>query len=148
MYVFGKWVNICEWQRFINQAGFKIKNCIIWDKLRHGLGDLKGAYAPQHEMILFAVKGRHLLRGKRPSDLIRVYQSTKDLIHPYQKPIDLIARLIENSTSPGEVVLDPFVGSGTTAVAAQSTGRAFIACDISLEYVELARKRLAQHKLF
>lgn len=66
----------------------------------------------------------------------------KDRIHPTQKPLGLIKKLIELTTKKGDIVLDPFMGSGTTAVACKQLGRNFIGFEISKEYCELAKKRL------
>lgn len=68
---------------------------------------------------------------------------TEDIPHPSPKPYAAMQWLIEKYTKPGWVILDPFAGSGTTLVAAQKLGRHYIGCDISAEYVEIARKRLA-----
>lgn len=65
-------------------------------------------------------------------------------LHPTQKPVALFEYLIRTYTRPGDLVLDPCVGSGTTAIAARNTQRRFICGDLSHEYVEVARKRLAQ----
>lgn len=64
------------------------------------------------------------------------------MLHPTQKPVALFEYLIKTYTQPGEIVLDFVCGSGTTAIAARKTGRDFICGDMTLEYVELARKRL------
>jgi len=66
----------------------------------------------------------------------------KERIHPTQKPVGLIKNLIELTTKKGGIVLDPFMGSGTTAVACKQTGRCFIGFEISKEYYELAKERL------
>jgi DNA modification methylase len=68
----------------------------------------------------------------------------RDQIHPTQKPRLLMEYIILSSSNPGDLILDPFIGSGTTAVAARNLGRHYIGCDISPEYVAIARKRLAQ----
>lgn len=65
-------------------------------------------------------------------------------LHPTQKPVALFEYLIRTYTRPGEIILDPCVGSGTTAIAARQTGRHFICGDRELEYVNIARERLAQ----
>lgn len=65
-------------------------------------------------------------------------------LHPTQKPVALFEYLIRTYTQAGDVVLDCCMGSGTTAIAARNTGRHFIGCDSSPEYVELANKRLAK----
>jgi len=69
-------------------------------------------------------------------------------IHPAMFPLELPKRLIKLYSFWGDTVLDPFVGSGTTCVAARESGRLFIGIDISEEYVELAKKRLSQEILF
>ena len=68
----------------------------------------------------------------------------RETLHPTQKPVALFEYLIRTYTRPGELVLDPCVGSGTTAIAARNTGRHFICGDLSAEYVTIARNRLAQ----
>lgn len=145
IYVFAKWLNMGEWKHELEAVGFDVRNCIIWDKLQHGSGDLFGAYAPQYEMILFAVKGSHKLRGKRPIDIIRYpkVQPTQ-LTHPYEKPVGLLKRLIESSTDKGDLVIDCFSGSGAALEASRELNRRWIGCDIDKEHAALARRRLAQ----
>ncbi len=65
-------------------------------------------------------------------------------VHPAQKPLALIERCITLFSNPSAVILDPFMGSGTTAVAARNLGRRFIGCDLSADYVAIANRRLAQ----
>jgi len=64
--------------------------------------------------------------------------------HPSPKPEALMLWLVENTGNPGDVIFDPFMGSGTTAVAAKKLGRHYFGCDISEEYVKLARERVAK----
>jgi site-specific DNA-methyltransferase (adenine-specific) len=71
------------------------------------------------------------------------YPVVNNSIHATQKPVLLMERLIRASTQPGDLICDPFIGSGTTAVAARNLGRHYIGCDISEEYVAIANKRLA-----
>jgi DNA modification methylase len=65
-------------------------------------------------------------------------------LHPTQKPVALFEYLIKTYTQPGELVFDPCVGSGTTALAAKNTDRQYICGDFTAEYVELARNRLGE----
>ena len=62
--------------------------------------------------------------------------------HPTIKPLEIIERLVRNSSRPGETVLDPFMGSGTTGVACRNLGRDFIGCEISQEYFNIAKERI------
>lgn len=142
-YVFAKWVNMGEWKALLEQGGFSVRNCIIWDKLQHGTGDLEGDYAPQYEMILYATKGRHKLRGARIPNIIRYPKvQPQNLKHPYEKPVGLLEMLIRKSSDAGGVVLDLFAGSGATLRAAQQSGRKFIGSELEAEYTELIRKSL------
>jgi site-specific DNA-methyltransferase (adenine-specific) len=89
---------------------------------------------------------RHLLAGKYATNLLRVPSlkgSSKEKCgHPSQKPIELISKLIACSTDAGDVVLDPFLGSGTTAVVAQVLGRRWLGIENNPLYVELAQQRI------
>jgi site-specific DNA-methyltransferase (adenine-specific) len=97
---------------------FKVKNCLIWVKNNHGSGDLNGSFAPQHEMIIFASKGRRDLNGLRDSDVLECDNVPSAMrAHSTQKPIELLRQLIEKSTDPDELVLDPFAGTGSTGFA-------------------------------
>ena len=65
-----------------------------------------------------------------------------DRIHPTQKPLQLFDDLIQKHSHPGDLVVDPFVGSGTTAVAAKKASRRFAGCDIDDKYIDAARNRM------
>lgn len=122
-----------------------MKNLIIWNKNNHGSGDLKGSYAPKYELILFGHKGRSLFRDKRISDVIDFDKiPSKKLKHPTEKPLGLLKIFIEKSSDKENVILDPFIGSGTTAVACKRLNRNFIGFEISQNYVDVANKRLAE----
>jgi len=142
-YIFASWRNFHEWIKALQGVGFRVRDCIVWDKLVHGLSGLTTHYAPQHEFILYVVKDYHYINWPRPKNIIRVMrvEPTK-LVHPYEKPISLLQELIRVSSQRGDLVFDPFVGSGSTAVAALGMGRDYIGCDLSQEYVDLANRRL------
>ena len=124
-------------------AGFMPKAQIIWDKHIHGMGDLKGDFASQHENIIFATKGKFTFPGKRPKSVIKVQRiSAESLVHPNEKPVELMEQLISAITPPGGKVLDPFMGAGSTAKAAKSLGFRFVGIDVEPTYVELARQRV------
>lgn len=143
-YVFAKWVNMGEWKSLLEQGGFSVRNCLIWDKLQHGTGDLEGDYAPQYEMILYATKGRHKLRGARIPNVIKYPKvQPQDLRHPYEKPVGLLELLIRKSTDAGDTVLDLFAGSGNTLHAAKKLARYYVGSEIEAEYVALTRRTLS-----
>lgn len=80
--------------------------------------------------------------SKFPNSVLTVAMHNVGNLHPTEKPIALMRYLVETYSNSGDLILDPFAGSGTTLVAAQQLGRHYIGCDLSAEYVELAKKRL------
>ena len=131
----------------IKTMGFEVKSQIIWDKVSHGMGDLKGGFAPQHESIIYATKGQFEFVSKRPKSIIQCMRVMPDkLLHPNEKPIELICKLLKPTSNPNDLILDPFCGSGTTCVAAEELGRRWIGIDILEEYCQIARKRIQQTK--
>ena len=145
MYVFTRWDVYPEWFKAIQEQGFRVKNIIVWDRVIHGLGDLNGSYAPQHDFIIFAVKGKPTFKNGRPKDVIRATRPNVDkMVHPTEKPIKVIRQLIENSTNKNDIVLDCFMGSGTTALACKQLNRRWVGFEISPEYCKIIEKRLSQ----
>lgn len=144
----GSLICFCRWdvqedfRRAIEWAGYTVKSQVVWDREHHGMGDLKGAFAPQHDVIWFATKGKFSFPNKRPKSVIRSKRlSAEKLTHPNEKPVDLMEQLIESVTGVGETVLDPFAGSGSTIVATKNKGRIGIGIEIDEEYVAIARRR-------
>lgn len=131
----------------LKSAGFAVKSQIIWDKIIHGMGDLSGEFSPQHENILYATKGRYSFTVKRPSSVMQCQRVlAESLVHPNEKPVQLINRLICSLTQKDDTILDPFLGSGTTAVACYRTRRNYIGIEISPEYCKIAEKRIQEEK--
>lgn len=126
-------------------AGFKVKSEVIWDKVIGGQGDLKAQFSPSHENIIFAIKGKYSFPGHRPRDLV-TYQklASSQMIHPTEKPVGLLTNLISSVTKPGDLIVDPFAGSGSTCVAAKKTGRRFIGIELDDEHFEKASRRIEE----
>ena len=142
IYVFCSWHNVEVFKLAIAKK-FKVKNILIWNKNNHGTGDLKGSYAPKYEMCIFAHKGRSLNRGKRWADVLEFAKvPSKELKHPTEKPVAMLDLLIKNSSDEGDLVLDPFMGSGTTGLACQNTNRNFIGFELDETYFNIAKERL------
>lgn len=93
--------------------------------------------------ILFYGKAPDLNKGAKPNILKSSARSEKNG-HPCPKPLEWMLWLVQLTTRPGELVVDPFCGSGTTAVACAMTGRRFIGIEREATYVEIARRRLAE----
>jgi DNA modification methylase len=113
------------------------------------MGDLSGNYVPNHEWIMFASSDdpRDMQSG-RPKNVIEYNPPPPaEYRHPTEKPIDLIADLIQNSTRPGDTVLDPFMGSGTTAVAAIRNDREYVGFEVDGEnYRDVIERRIGETK--
>lgn len=129
-------------------AGWTIKSLMVWYKgLSPGLGDLE-SYGSNWEAIIFGMKGRRpLFEGRLPNVYQLDWNSQRDPVHPTTKPVPLLMWLIKNSTAPGELVLDPFGGSGTTAMAAKLTGRRCISIEIDEHFSEVSARRLSQESI-
>lgn len=147
----GAVVCFCRWdveQSFLTeliQSGYDVKSQLIWHKKGFGMGDLEREFASIHENAWFGIKGDYKFPGKRPATVMTVQKVDNDkIVHPNEKPVNLMAYLIDVLTKPDAVILDPFLGSGTTAVAALNTGRFFIGIEKEPQYCEIARKRLEQ----
>ena len=120
------------------QVGFKFWKPIVWDKKKIGMGY---HYRARYEFILFFEKGKRKLNDLGVSDIIeapRIYRG-----YPTEKPPEVSEVLIAQSTEPGEIVADPFMGSGTTGVACKELNRRFIGIEINKDYYEIAQKRIA-----
>ena len=142
IYCFCSWHHIDFFKQEFEKH-FKLKNIIVWNKNNHGSGDLKGAYAPKHELILFGHKGRTLLREKRISDVIECEKiNSSNLTHPTEKPTKLIEIFIKQSSDIDNIVFDGFMGSGSTGVACINTNRKFIGCELDENYFKIAEQRL------
>jgi site-specific DNA-methyltransferase (adenine-specific) len=147
IYVFAHWSKWHILYPAVCDAGFVPKNMIVLNKSNHGMGDLRGSFAPMHELILFAAKGRHILnfRAKRLNDVwdVPVRYSRARRYHPNEKPISWLTPCIESSTKRGDIVLDPFAGSGSTGVACKQLGRKYVLMDIEQKYCDIACDRIA-----
>lgn len=140
---FTRWDTEQDFRNALNKSGFKCKQQLIWDKVVHGMGDLKGDFASQHENIIFAVKGRFIFPGKRPKSVFRSQRVTPtDLLHPNEKPIKLLEDITLPITKEGNTVLDMFMGSGVTGIACKNLNRNFIGIELDKKYFEIAKKRI------
>lgn len=144
---FTRWDVLGAWHTAIEYAGLRVRSCIVWDKGVHGMGNTKAQFAPQHELCLFATKTDFEFPSGRPVDVIRVPKmSSAEMIHPTQKPPELFEQLINVTTLPGALVVDPFAGSGTTAIAAINTGRHYVCCEIDHTHFTASCRRISAHK--
>jgi site-specific DNA-methyltransferase (adenine-specific) len=120
-------------------AGFRFWKPLVWDKKRIGMGY---HYRARYEFILFFEKGKRKLNNLGISDIIEVPRLVNG--YPTEKPVAVSDVLIRQSTEPGELVVDPFMGSGSVGVAAVKAERRFSGNDLCAEAVEISRRRLVE----
>jgi DNA modification methylase len=126
----------------LTAAGFQLRSQIIWDKTRLIIS--RGDYHFQHEPCWYAVrKGKtgHWAGDRKQTTVWAIPHRKSSTGHGTQKPVECMKRPIENNSSPGQAVYEPFSGSGTTIIAAEMTGRACHAIELDPAYVDVAIKR-------
>lgn len=121
-------------------SGFPVRQIIIWRRAG-GINFNPGYFLPTYEVIYMIAKKDFKLAPKA-SAFGDVWEFTQEMknSHPAPFPIDLVDRIIKSTTA--NVILDPFMGSGTTAIAAKKNGRDYVGLELSEEYVELANNRI------
>tara|TARA_B100000700_G_scaffold325413_1_gene434068 strand:+ start:54 stop:1127 length:1074 start_codon:yes stop_codon:yes gene_type:complete len=167
LWVIGSYHNILRLGTSIQNLGFWILNDIIWHKT-NPMPNFRGTrFTNAHETLLWCTTSRkakytfnyqnlkELNEGKQMrsdwyipicSGKERLRESNNKRSHPTQKPEALLYRIIVSSTNHGDIILDPFLGSGTTAVIAKKLQRNFIGFEQNKEYIKLAKKRLKETK--
>lgn len=129
-----------EVQQSLESCGFEIRCQIIWAKDRFAIS--RGHYHWQHEPCWYAVKGNGHWSGDRSqTTLWKIGHQKSETGHSTQKPVECMKRPIENNSSPGQAVYEPFSGSGTTIIAGEMTGRSIHAIELNPAYVDVAIKR-------
>ena len=142
IYVFHADTEGLNFRKSFKDAGFYLSGCCIWKKNSLVLG--RSPYQWQHEPCLYGwkKKGKHQWFSDRKQTTIWEYdrpKSSKD--HPTMKPIQLMAYPIQNSSMRGTIVLDPFLGSGSTLIAADQTGRVCYGIELDEKFVDVIVKR-------
>lgn len=140
IYSFCGWQSLLKWLEYFNKTKLELKNVIIWKKNNWSMGDLKGAYAGQYEIILFLHKGRVELNGKRDTD-VWVFDREPPKLHPTMKPIELISKALKQSSKENDTVLDIFGGSGSTLIACEQLDRKCYMMELDPKYCDVIIKR-------
>lgn len=121
------------------EAGFKFWKPLVWDKQKIGMGY---HYRARYEFVLFFEKGKRKLQDLSIPDVISVPRVHNG--YPSEKPVEVSSVLIRQSSLPGDVICDPFCGSGSVGVAAVDLGRRFLGGDVSASAVRAATARLLE----
>ncbi len=144
LYWFTDWRMTPTMYGMLEAHGYRVNHCLVWAKTHFGMGSY---WRNQHEHIVFASHGQPtaMLNRGMGSVLTAPGVSPEARVHPTEKPGGLIRRLI--GAVPGDLVLDPFMGSGTTLRAAKDCGRRAIGIELEERFCEIAAKRLGQEVL-
>ncbi len=137
---------IGELKEAMEEAGFKMLRQIIWQKTNPVPLNMKATYlSNSREMAVAGVKGgKPTFNSEYDSGVyeLPIPRHNGHRRHPTQKPELIFSELVRKHSNPGDLVVDPFLGSGTTAVAAIKNARVFAGCDIDEKYVEISRARV------
>jgi len=136
--------NLSKLQMEAEKVGFEFHNIIGWDK---GNATPNKWYMQRLEFILFLFKGEAKnINNMGTTTLLQVpniKRGTK--LHPTEKPVDLMKVLIENSSNEGDLILDPFMGAGSTALACKELNRNYIGFELDKHYYDIATERIKNH---
>lgn len=142
----------CHWQSWPDfydaAAGYcTLRNALIWNKGGGGMGNVRSNYIRDYEVILYGARGDRAIRGEG------LYTSVlsgfarppgKGRLHPTEKPVPLLRHLAMRHAPAGGLVLDPFMGSGSTLEAASTAGMRAIGVEVDERYCEIAARRMDQ----
>ena len=141
-YVWHGALHACTVAASLERQGFTIRAQIIWAKERLVIG--RGDYHWQHEPCWYAVREKGNWIGDRKQTTLWAISSREqdaETVHGTQKPVECMRRPILNNSSPGDLVYEPFLGSGTTLIAAETCGRHCLAVELAPAYVDVSVRR-------
>lgn len=141
LYLFTNWKHYPFLTEFIlRYTKFKIRHVIVWKKHNFGLG---WAFRHQYELIIVLEKGNPKYNLTNFSDVQSAHHINHDKeSHPHEKPQDLIQKIIEHSTKEGQLIMDPFSGSGAICKGAKSINRKFIGIELDKKWFDYSLKNL------
>jgi DNA modification methylase len=141
VFVWTSWKVLKEWIEFCEPIG-ELSNLIVWDKGGGGIGDLKKTFSTDFELALVYHRGAEI-KGKRLGSVWSVGKDgASNYLHPTQKPVELPAMAIENLTISNQIILDLFLGSGTTMVASHQLNRKCYGMELDPKYCQVIVDRM------
>jgi len=141
MYIFVDEETMFVMKEIIDSTKFKFYKNLVWNKVHLGMGY---NYRRQYEYIMLIKKGARQLNYNKYGDVLTFKRPIGRNLYPTEKPVDLLKILIHQSTKPSDIVLDPFMGSGSIIDACLQTKRRIIGCDISTESMGYIKTRFSQ----
>lgn len=143
-YIFCGKEQVSQIFQFFDEAGLTTR-LMIWEKTNPSPMNCQHVWMSGIETFVYFKKRGAVFNEHYKNSVVR-FPNGSSKIHPTQKPLKLFEYLIEVSSNQGDLVCDPFVGSGTTAVAAKKLNRKFIVGDINPEFVEITKRRVSEVK--
>lgn len=128
----------------VRDAGYQVRAMIFWHKLKAHYGSFMSQYMPKHEPVLYCHKKGQSPKWRGPNNEVTVWeydQPARNEFHPTQKPVEVMARAIKNSSDPDDAILDMFGGSGSTLVAAEQTGRSAYLVELEPKFCDVIVRR-------
>ena len=141
-YIMSNNKNLKDMLMEIENVGFNIYKTLIWAK-NSPITNMY--YMDSHEYIIFCRKGKAKRINNCGTKSVLNVDNPRNKVHPTEKPVELMEVLVNNSSQEGELVFDPFMGSGTTGVACLNTNRKFIGIELDKDYFEIAKNRIENH---
>ncbi len=139
------WRSMPTFQKSACDIGWPIESIAVWDKAWIGPGGQRGL-RPSYELLALWCCEDGQVRDRGVPDVVRIkWSSHKPNGHPAEKPVELMEWAILHTTNPGDLILDPFCGSGTTGEASVRAGRRFIGIEIDKTWADAARVRCDQN---
>lgn len=142
IYVFHADIEGLNFRKAFKDAGYKLAECLIWKKDCFVMG--RQDYQWQHEPILYGWKegaAHHFINDRTQSTILEFDRPRQSSLHPTMKPIDLVARLLKNSSKENDKILDLFGGSGSTIIAAEQLNRNCYTMELDPKYCDVIVKR-------
>lgn len=139
VYCFIDWRNTPNLYGMLEASGYRVNHCLVWAKPHFGMG---AYWRNQHENIVFASNGMPAEMRDRGKGSVLMFAAISPLtrVHPTEKPVALLIDILD--AIPGQRVFDPFMGSGSTGVAAVRAGREFVGCEINPNHFDIACRRI------
>jgi site-specific DNA-methyltransferase (adenine-specific) len=138
LYFFCSWSVFSQFEKIISEY-FTIKTPIVWDKGNKGSGDLENDWGNQTEIIIFCIQGKKTINYRRGNILSVPRLHSSKMVHPTQKPIELINELLDVSYFKGDFVVDPFMGSGATIHACNAKSIRALGVELDNEMFQIAK---------
>lgn len=144
----GSILSFCDWRMItslspaMESAGWRLRNILAWDKGNFGAGI---GFRPRHEIVLHLTRRKPVFHSNSVANVLQHSRvSTKERVHPTEKPVALMADLISVVSPEGGTVLDPFMGAGSTGLACVKTGRGFTGIEQDPDFFDEACRRIEE----